>query len=123
MADAPDERDAKKTDRRKSRRGEDRRVYPRYVFFAQCELIDRSSRTVYTGRVTQIAEGSCFVDIPVVLPQGTDVNVRIIKEGRTLEAEGRATYNYPSMGIGIAFTRLSLENQQILEGWIKKAAG
>jgi hypothetical protein len=120
MTDAPDERDS---NRRKSRRGEDRRVYPRYVFFAQRELTDRSSGTLYTGRVTQIAMGSCFVDLPVVLAQATDVNVRIFKEGRVFEAEGRATYNYPSMGIGIAFSRLSMETQQILEGWIKKLAG
>jgi hypothetical protein len=123
MTDAPDERDSKKTDRRKSRRNEDRRVYPRYVFFAQCELTDRSSGTLYKGRVTQIAMGSCFVDLPVVLPQGTDVHVRITKEGLVFEADGRATYNYPSMGVGIAFTRLSLEKQQVLDGWIKKVAG
>jgi hypothetical protein len=118
-----DEGDSKKTDRRQSRRSEDRRVHPRYDFFAQCELTDRSSETLYRGRVTQIAMGCCFVDLPVMLPQGTDVIVRIIKEGRTFEAEGRATYNYASIGIGVAFTSLSLENQQALEDWIKKVAG
>jgi hypothetical protein len=122
MADH-DKCDSKKTDRRKSRRGEDRRVHPRYDFFARCELADKSSGTLYEGRVTQIATGCCFVDLPVVLPQGTDVVVRITKEGRAFEAEGRATYNYASMGIGIAFTSLSQENQQTLEDWIKRVAG
>jgi hypothetical protein len=75
MTDAPDQRDEKKTDGRKPRRGEDRRVYPRYVFLTQCELTDRSSGTLDKGRVTQIAMGCCFVDLPVVLAQGTDVNV------------------------------------------------
>ncbi|MGA8233450.1 MAG: PilZ domain-containing protein [Candidatus Acidiferrales bacterium] len=123
MTDAPDKGDSKKFDRRKSRSGEDRRVYPRYDFFAQCELTIQSSGARYEARVTQIALGSCFVDLPVVLPQGTDVTVRIIKEGRPFEATGRATYHYPSLGIGIAFTSLSAENQQTLDGWIKKVAG
>jgi hypothetical protein len=117
-----DKSDSKKIDRRKSRRGEDRRVHPRYDFFAHCELTNKPSGTRYEGRVTQIAMGCCFVDLPVMLPQGTDVNVRIIKEGRTFEAEGRATYNYPSMGNGIAFVSMTLENQEVLEGWIESLA-
>src|ERR1700722_4008300 len=59
--------------------------------------------------------GCCFVDPPVLLPQGTAVNVRINKEGQSFEAEGRATYSYPSIGNGIAFISMTLENQQILE--------
>jgi hypothetical protein len=31
-------------------------------------------------------------------------------------------YSYPSMGNGIAFVSMTLENQQILEGWIKSLA-
>jgi hypothetical protein len=117
-----DKGDSKKTDRRKSRHGEDRRVHPRYDFFAQCELTDKSSGLHTEGRVTQIAMGCCFVDLPVLLPQGTEVNVRINKEGQSFEAEGRATYSYPSMGNGIAFVSMTLENQQILERWIENVA-
>jgi hypothetical protein len=122
MVDARDKGNSKMADRRKSRRGEDRRVHPRYDFFAQCELTVRSSGARYEARVTQIAMGCCFVDLSVVLPQGTDVNMRIIKEGRTFEGEGRATYSYPSMGNGIAFVSMTLENQQILKQWIESLA-
>jgi hypothetical protein len=48
--------------------------------------------------------------------------VGIIKEGRTFEAEGRAAYSYPSMGNGIAFVSMTLENQEILERWIENVA-
>jgi PilZ domain len=122
MVDAHDQGDSKKTDRRKSRRGDDRRVHPRYDFFAQCELTDKSSGTRYEARVTQIAMGCCFVDLFVMLPQGTNVNVRIIKEGRTFEAEGRAIYSYASMGNGIAFVSMTLESQETLERWIENLA-
>ena len=115
--------DFKKPDRRNSSPAEDRRVHPRYIFFAHCELADRSSGTLCKGHVTQIAMGFCFVNLQVVLPQGTDIMVRIIKEGRTFEAEGHATYNYPSMGIGIAFTSLSVKSQQTLQDRIQKVAG
>jgi|ERR1700683_1620629 hypothetical protein len=114
--------DSKKADQRKSRGGEDRRVHPRYDFFAQCELTDKLAGTRYEVPVTQIARGCCFVDLPFAMPQGTAVHVRILKEGRTFEAEGRATYSYPSMGNGIAFVSMTLENQETLERWIENVA-
>jgi hypothetical protein len=119
MVDAHEKGDSKKADRRESRRGDDRRVHPRYDFFAQCELTNKSSGARYEARVTQIAMGCCFVDLPLVLPQGTEVHLRIIKEGRSFEAVGRATYSYPSMGNGIAFVSMTLEHQETLERWIE----
>jgi hypothetical protein len=67
-------------------------------------------------RVTEISMGGCFADLTVVIPHGTDVHLRVSKEDRTFEAEGRAVYIYPSMGIGVPFLSVSLENQEILDG-------
>jgi hypothetical protein len=114
--------DFKKPDRRRSARPEDRRVHPRYVFFADCELTDRSAGTHYENRVTEIAMGGCFVDLKVALAMGTDVHLRVKKEDQIFEADGRAVYNHTSMGIGIAFVSIGPESQQVLEGWIQKLA-
>jgi hypothetical protein len=111
--------DFKKPDRRKAARPEDRRVHPRYVFFADCELTDRSSGSHYETRVTEISLGGCFVDLVVPIVQGTDLHLRVTKEDRTFEAEARAVYTYPSMGNGIAFVSVSPENQRILEDWVQ----
>jgi hypothetical protein len=119
MVEAYRKGDFKKPDRRKSARPEDRRVHPRFIFFADCELTDCSNGSHYETRLTEISLGGCFVDLGVAIPQGTDVNVRVRKDDHIFETEGVAAYIYPSMGIGIAFVNVSLENQQVLDGWIQ----
>jgi hypothetical protein len=114
--------DFKKPDRRKATRPEDRRVHPRYVFFADCELTDRTAGTHYETRVTELAMGGCFVDLTVALAMGTDVRIRVRNEDQIFEADGRAVYNQNAMGNGIAFVSVSPENQKILENWIQKLA-
>src|ERR1700691_586426 len=80
--------DFKKSDRRKSARPEDRRVHPRFIFFADCELTDRSSGSHYETRVTEISAGGCFIDLTVAIEQESEVHVRIRKSERIFEAEG-----------------------------------
>jgi PilZ domain len=111
--------DFKKPDRRRSARPEDRRVHPRFIFFADCELTDRSNGSHYEARVTEISLGGCFVDLIVPIPQGTDVDIRVRKDDQIFDTEGVATYIYPSMGIGIAFVNVSPASQQVLDSWIQ----
>jgi PilZ domain len=112
--------DLKKADRRKSARPENRRVHPRFIFFADCELTDRSSASHYEIRVMEIAAGGCFVDLTVAIEQGTDAHIRIRKDDGIFEAEGRAAYINSSMGIGIAFISVSPERQLVLDGRIQR---
>jgi hypothetical protein len=111
--------DFKKPERRKSARPEDRRVHPRFIFFADCELTDRSNGSHYDTRVTEISLGGCFVDLTVAIAQGTDVHIRIRKDDQIFDTEGVAAYVYPSMGIGIGFANVSGESQHVLKGWIE----
>jgi len=114
--------DFKKSDRRKAPRPEDRRVHPRFIFFADCELADDSNGSHYEACVTEISLGGCFVDLTVAIPQGTDVHIRVRKDDHIFDSEGMAAYIYPSMGIGIAFVSVSPESQQVLNGWIEGLA-
>jgi hypothetical protein len=111
--------DFKKPDRRKSSRPEDRRVHPRFIFFADCELTDRSNGSHYETRVTEISLGGCFVDLSVAIAQGTGLHIRVRKDGQIFDTEGIAAYIYPSMGIGIRFVNVSSESQEVLNGWIE----
>jgi hypothetical protein len=122
MVEAYKKGDFKKPDRRKAARPEDRRVHPRYIFFADCELTDLTAGTRYETRVTEIAMGGCFVDLTVALAHGTDVRIRVRKEDRIFEADGRAVYTHTTMGNGIAFVSVSPESQKVLEEWIQKLA-
>jgi hypothetical protein len=106
--------DFRKRDRRKSARPRDRRLYPRFIFFADCELTDRSNGSHCETRVTDISRAGCFVDLSVMIPQGADVHIRVRKDDHIFETEGGAAYIYPSMGIGVAFVDVSPPSQQVL---------
>ena len=108
--------DYKKPDRRKEIRPEDRRIHPRFVFFADCELKDSSGS--YKTRVTEISKGGCFVEMAGPIVRDTDVSISITKDERIFEASGRLLYAVPSVGSGIVFVNVTPANSQILEDWI-----
>jgi PilZ domain-containing protein len=108
--------DYKNPDRRKITRPEDRRIHPRFVFFADCVLNDSSE--LHKTRVTETSMGGCFVEMAGPIAQNTDVTISITKDEQTSEARGRLLYAVASVGSGIVFVRLSQANGQILENWI-----
>ena len=109
--------DYKKPDRRKETRPEDRRIHPRFVFFADCVLTDSSGS--HNTRVTEISIGGCFVEMAGPIARDTDVTISITKDERIFEASGRLLYAVASVGSGIVFVSVSPANSQILENWIK----
>jgi hypothetical protein len=54
--------DFQKPDRRKANR--DRRVHPRYIFFADCELTDHSTGSYYENRVTTFLRAAASSILP-----------------------------------------------------------
>jgi hypothetical protein len=113
--------DYKKPDRRKQARPEDRRVHPRFVFFADCVLIDSEGQR-YDTRVTEISMGGCYVDSRAAFPRNSNVEIRFTKDGLSFTAEGRVLYTVPSVGSGIVFVSMSPENRTLLERWIDNLA-
>jgi hypothetical protein len=96
----------------------DRRVNPRFIFIADC-LLAGTSGARYETRVTELSMGGCFVDLKEPLPVGAHVRVSITKDGRVFEAEGRAIYSLPPVGIGIVFVSVNSENQKIIQTWLR----
>lgn len=113
--------DYKNTDRRKETRPDERRVHPRFAFFADCMLIDSAGQH-YGTRVKEISMGGCFVDSTAAIARDSNVEIRFVKDGVTFKAEGRVLYTVPSVGSGIEFVSMSPENRELLEGWIKNLA-
>lgn len=96
----------------------DRRLNPRSIFIAHCLLVGASGARHET-RVTEISMGGCFVDLKDSLPVAMQLHVSITKDGRVFEAEGRAIYSLPPVGIGIVFVSMTPENQRIVQTWIR----
>ena len=99
----------------------DRRANPRYAFHATAEVasIDTGARS--KARVRDLSQQGCYLDTDNPLPLGTAANVRMTKDGKSLEVQGRVVYNQPGRGMGLMFTAVKPEHGGTLDAWINES--
>jgi PilZ domain len=95
-----------------------RRTVRRCSFVASAEVIDASTGTRLAARTSELGLGGCYVDVLNPLPEGTLVEVRILRDQGVFEATARVAYCDPSFGMGLAFTEMNPEKRLLLEEWI-----
>lgn len=96
----------------------ERRAMPRYSFIATADIVEPSTKTRISGRVSEISRSGCYVDILNTLPKGTPIRVCISADGRTFESAGIIIYVQENMGMGVGFVDAAPDQQQILDGWL-----
>jgi hypothetical protein len=96
----------------------DRRGALRYQFTAAAEVVDVNSGTRIASRTADVSLGGCFLDTLTPLPIGSLVRLCVHRGNVPLEVTGRVIYSQTGLGMGIAFSDLSLEQQSSLEGWL-----
>lgn len=101
----------------------ERRAMPRYSFIATAEIIEPSTKTRISGRVSEVSRSGCYLDILNTLPKGTPIRVSISADGRTFESAGIVIYVQENMGMGVGFVDPAPDQQQILDGWLAALAG
>jgi PilZ domain-containing protein len=101
----------------------ERRAEIRFPFTAAAEVYEIRSKTRVTGRCSDLALGGCYVDTLSPLAMGSVVRVRIERDSREFEAAAIVTYAHASMGMGLAFTEIKLEQQNVLRSWIADLSG
>ena len=85
---------------------------------ASAEVTEPNSGALISGRTSEIALGGCYVDALNPLPEGTLVEVRILRDQGTFETKARVVYSDPGFGMGLAFTEMSADMKSLLEGWL-----
>jgi hypothetical protein len=90
----------------------------RFPFTAAAEVLELRSQTRVTGRCSDLSPGGCYVDTLSPFAVGSAVRVHIERESREFEAAAIVTYAHVSMGMGLAFTGIKREHQDILRSWI-----
>jgi len=55
------------------------------------------------------------------LPLGTEVEIEITFEERTVAAKGRVIYAQANMGMGVSFDEIRASHVAILEAWLDRA--
>lgn len=94
------------------------RAVPRYSFVATTEIIDSTSATHLSGRVTEISRQGCYVDILNALPVGTPLNVLISRDKGIFVTKGKILYVHEGFGMGVVFLDPSRGQLQILDSWL-----
>jgi hypothetical protein len=100
-----------------------RRVFPRYPFIAQAEVIDLGSGARLSTRTSEVGLGGCYLDMINPIPDGTPVRVHLRCDKGTFEAPGKVVYCQQGFGMGIAFGEIAPAQRKILESWLVEFAG
>jgi hypothetical protein len=105
------------------RGGRENRAKVRYPFTASAEIYEIRSQTRLTGRCSDLSSGGCYVDTLSPFAVGAVVRVRIVRDSREFEAAAAVAYAHVSMGMGLAFTEIKREHQDVLRSWIAELSG
>ena len=103
--------------------GPERRVQTRYPFTASADVYELRSQTRLNGRCSDLSVGGCYVDTLSPLAVGAVVRIRLVRDSRAFEAAAVITYAHTSMGMGLAFTGMKREDQEVLRSWIADLSG
>jgi hypothetical protein len=97
--------------------GDERRRAPRLPFLTEVK-IDR----VMVGRASDVSARGLFLETLTPYAVGTVLNVALRLDAETIEAEARAVFADPGVGIGIEFKRLSAAVRHRLDAALHRLA-
>jgi hypothetical protein len=101
--------------------GDERRRTPRYPFIATAEVVDQSSQTSISTRVTELSLNGCYLDMPNPLPKDTQIRIKIYSEGKFFESTGTVIYSQ-ALGVGVSFRETRPQFLSVLKQWLLAAA-
>jgi hypothetical protein len=100
---------------------QDRRRTPRYPFAASAEVVETSSGTKTTLKVSELSLNGCYVETPNPMEIGAAVLVKIFKEPHFFEATARVAYSQANAGMGLTFLETKPFFIQVLQKWLLTA--
>jgi PilZ domain len=103
--------------------GPENRAQVRFPFTAAAEVYELHSQTRVTGRCSDLSSGGYYIDTLSPFAAGAVVRIRIERDNREFEAAAVVAYAHVSMGMGLAFTGIKREHQEVLRSWIADLSG
>ncbi|HVS88711.1 MAG TPA: PilZ domain-containing protein [Candidatus Acidoferrum sp.] len=100
---------------------QERRRTPRYPFAASAELIEASSGTKTTIKVSELSLNGCYVESPNPMEKGAALMIKIFKEPHFFEATARVAYSQANVGMGLMFLDTKPFFIQVLQRWLLEA--
>jgi hypothetical protein len=106
--------DAKKTPLQPTKQ----RSVRRCALVAAAEVTEARSGARLSARISEIGLGGCYVDALNPFPDGTMVQLRILRDQGVFESTARVVYCDPGFGMGLAFTEILPTQRSVLEDWL-----
>jgi hypothetical protein len=94
------------------------RAVRRCPLVASAEVIEPQSGTRLSARTSEVGLGGCYIDALNPFPEGTEVQLKILRDQGVFEARARVVYCHPSSGMGLAFTEIGVDQRSVLEAWL-----
>ena len=85
---------------------------------ASAEVTELPSGALLSARTSEIGLGGCYVDMLNSFPEGTLVELRILRDQGVFETKAKVVYCDPGFGMGLAFTEMTPDHRSLLEAWL-----
>lgn len=100
--------------------GANKRRYPRY--HADLDIIIYQPQTSIHGRIRQISRGGCliFPPLPSLPSIPLRISFRLADDAPYINCKGEAVYSFADRGTGVAFTEISVYNQDLITAYFER---
>src|ERR1700741_3805036 len=95
-----------------------RRSVRRCPLVASAEVTEVRSGARLSARTSELGLGGCYVDALNPFPEGTVVELRILRDQGVFETKAKVVYCDPRFGMGLAFTEMTPDQRALLETWL-----
>ncbi len=94
------------------------RAVRRCAFVAAAEVTEVPSGAQLSARTSELGLGGCYIDVLNPFPEGTRVQLRILRDQGVFETKAKVVYCHPHSGMGLAFEEFAPEQRSLLETWL-----
>ena len=95
--------------------GAEKRRSPRYKCEGSAEMREEGCDVRTWATFTDVSLHGCYVEAQATYPVGTSLIMKLESSGVRFEAKGMVRVSYPYLGMGIAFSEITEENQARLK--------
>jgi hypothetical protein len=85
---------------------------------ASAEVTELGSETKLSVRTSELGLGGCYIDTLNPFPEGTRVQLRLLRDNGVFETKAKVVYAHPGFGMGLAFIEMTANQRTILESWL-----
>ncbi len=94
--------------------GSDKRRAPRYKCEGSAQIREDGKEVHTWATFSDISVHGCYVEAQATYPAGTILHMKMEAHDIRFETQGTVRVSYPYLGMGIAFTNVSAENEEHL---------